>query len=161
MTVGDGGLVEESRLRALGGEIMRISRRRAMSYPGAVLEDSAFRILLVLVEEGPRSLGELAEDLGLERSTVSRQVNAAIERDLVERYAVAGRASRLLRPTDRGCDAYLHDGRLHAVPLSEAIAELGTERAEALMTELRAFNDALDRAHLRARGVVAADPAVD
>src|SRR4051812_5402660 len=153
MTVGDGGLVEESRLRALGGEIMRLSRRRAHSYPGSVLEDSAFRILLVLVEEGPRSLQELADELQLERSTVSRQVNAAIGRALIERYAVAGRSSRLLRPTEQGRTAYGHDGRLRAAMLSDAIVELGTERAERLVSELAAFNDALDRAHARGRDV--------
>ena len=80
MTSGDDGLVEESRLRAIGMELMRLSRRRATAYPGSVLGDSAFRILLLLVEEGPRSLRELADDLQLERSTMSRQVNAAIGR---------------------------------------------------------------------------------
>jgi hypothetical protein len=52
-------------MRALGGEVMRLTRRRATSYPGSVLEDSAFRILLVLVEEGPRSLRELGDELQL------------------------------------------------------------------------------------------------
>ena len=160
MTVGDDGLVEESRLRAMGTELMRLNRRRATSYPGSVLEDSAFRILLLLVEEGHKSLRDLTEDLQLERSTVSRQVNAAIGRGLLERYAVPGRSTRLLRPTDAGREAYLHDGRLRAAPLSEAILELGTERADALFTELRAFNDALDRAHVRARGG-ASTPAPD
>lgn len=47
MGVGDDGLVEEPRLRAMGGELMRLGRRRATSYPGSVLEDSAFRILLL------------------------------------------------------------------------------------------------------------------
>lgn len=149
MTVGDDDPVEESRLRAMGGELMRLSRRRAASYPGSVLEDSAFRILLLLVEEGPKTLGELADELQLERSTISRQVNAAIGRGLVERYAAAGRSTRLLRPTEAGRADYLHDGRLRAAPLSAALDELGAERAEALFGELRDFNDALDRAHAR------------
>jgi len=158
MAVGNDGRVEESQLRALGGEIMRLGRRRATSYPGSVLEDSAFRILLLLVEEGPRSMGDLAAELQLERSTISRQVSAAIGHGLVERYAEPGRAPRLLRPTDAGREAYLHDGRLRAAVLSEAIVELGAERAGRLMADLRDFNEALDRAHALAFGTDTAPP---
>ena len=40
---------DDARMRALDSEVMRLTRRRATSYPGSVLEDSAFRILLLLV----------------------------------------------------------------------------------------------------------------
>lgn len=135
-------------MRALGAEVMRLTRRRATSYPGSFLEDSAFRILLVLVEEGPRSLRELADELQLEQSTISRQVGAAVGHGLVERY---GDAPRLVRATNAGREAYLHDGRLRGAVWGRAIAELGEERGADLVAGLRELNDALDRAHAAVR----------
>jgi DNA-binding MarR family transcriptional regulator len=142
---------DDRRLRELGDELMRLSRRRAATYPGSTLDTSAFRLLWLLTEGPPRTLRELADELQLDQSTVNRQVNAAIKHGLVERYAVADSASRLLRPTEAGRAAYLHDGGLRAEVYNSVLAELGAERAEALVVELREFNDALDRAHARIR----------
>lgn len=136
---------EDELLRALGAELLRVSRLRAASYPGSLLENSAFRILWLLVERGPLELRELAEELQLERSTVTRQVNAAIGHGHLERYDEAGRAGRLLRPTPAGEAAYRHDGELRADRLTTALADLGSDRAQGLVEDLRAFNDALDR----------------
>ena len=148
MTIGSDGLTDHALLRAISDEMMRLSRRRTTSYPGSVLDESAFRILWCLAETDARTPRDLAATLQLEQSTISRQVSAAIGHDLVERYAGDGQA-RLLRPTDRGREAYLHDARLRGAVLSRALAELGQDRAEALVTELHALNDALDRAHAR------------
>ena len=135
-------------MRALGAEVMRLTRRRATAYPGSLLEDSAFRILLVLVEEGPRALRDLAEELQLEQSTISRQVASAVGHGLVERY---GDSPRLVRATDAGREAYLHDGRLRGAVWSRAIAELGEERGADLVAALHELNEALDRAHAAVR----------
>ena len=142
---------DDRTLRALGDELMRLTRRRATTYPGSILDPSAFRLLWLLTEGPPRTLRELAEELQLDQSTVNRQVNAAINHGLVERYAVADSASRLVRPTDAGRAAYLHDGKLRAEVYTSVLDELGAERAGALVAELREFNDALDRAHARLR----------
>ncbi|WP_220451240.1 MarR family winged helix-turn-helix transcriptional regulator [Nocardioides dongkuii] len=146
---GPGVDVEDAVLRDLGAELMRLSLLRTAAHPGLLLEVSAFRVLWMLVEHGPRTLRELADDLHLERSTVTRQVNAAIARGLVERYDEAGSGGRLLRPTDAGRAAYEHDGRLRAAVLVEALSELGPGGAGRVVRELRAFNDALDRTHAR------------
>jgi DNA-binding MarR family transcriptional regulator len=142
---------DDALLQALGAEMLRLSRRRTLAYPGSVLETSAFRILWVLSETGPRTLRDLTDELQLEQSTVNRQVNAAIKHGLIERYAVEGSSSMLVRPTPEGREAYLHDGLLRAQVLREALDELGEGRPEALVADLRSFNDALDRAHTRAR----------
>ena len=139
---------DEARMRALGTEVVRLTRRRATSYPGSVLDDSAFRILLVLVEEGPRSLGDLADDLQVEQSTISRQVATAVGRGLVERY---GEAPRLVRPTDAGREAYLHDGRIRAEVWSRALEQVGAARGDDLVAALHDLNDALDRVHAAVR----------
>jgi DNA-binding MarR family transcriptional regulator len=146
MRIGSDGLTDHLLLRAVSDEVMRLSRRRTTSYPGSVLDESAFRILWCLAETDARTLRDLAATLQLEQSTISRQVSAAIKHELVERYA-GDRQARLLRPTDRGREAYLHDARLRGTVLSRALAELGQGRVEALVSELRALNDALDRAH--------------
>jgi DNA-binding MarR family transcriptional regulator len=141
--------MDERVLRELGDELMRLSRRRTQVYPGARLDTSAFRLLWLLTEGTPRTLRELAEELQLDQSTVNRQVNAAIKHGLVERYAVPGSPSRLLRPTEAGRAAYVHDGELRAEVYNEVLDELGADRSEAIVAELRELNDGLDRAHSR------------
>jgi DNA-binding MarR family transcriptional regulator len=138
-------------LRELGDELMRLARRRAQHYPGSQLDGSAFRLLWLLTEGPPRTLRELAEELQLDQSTVNRQVNAAIRRGLVERYAVPETSSRLLRPTEAGRAAYVHDAALRADVYGAVLDELGAGRATALVAELRELNDGLDRAHSRLR----------
>jgi len=142
---------DDRTLRQLGDELMRLTRRRATTYPGSILDPSAFRLLWLLTEGPARTLRELSDELQLDQSTVNRQVNAALNHGLVERYAVADNASRLVRPTEAGRAAYLHDGALRAEVYHAVLDELGAERAGALVAELREFNDALDRAHARLR----------
>ncbi|WP_447643724.1 MarR family winged helix-turn-helix transcriptional regulator [Nocardioides zeae] len=140
------GRTEDELLRDLGTEVMRLAARRTATYDGAVLDYSAFRILWRLVERGPLSLSVLADELQLERSTVSRQVSAAVDRGLVERGADAD-LRRHVRPTPAGLAAYRNDVAARARVWGAAVTEVGAERAAGLADELRRFNDALDRAH--------------
>lgn len=146
MAAGRAEQLDERLLRAFGDEIMRMTGRRTTTYAGSVLESSAFRILWLLEESGPRTLRELSEDLQLERSTINRQVNAAIRHGYVERVAAAGRSGGLVRPTPEGHRAYLHDGRLRAAMYARALHDLGPDRALVMVESLRELNDALDRA---------------
>ena len=132
-------------------ELQRMNRRKASTFFGAILEASAFNILWRLWE-GPRTLRELSVELELEQSTVNRQVNAAINHGYVERFAVEGSASKLLRPTEAGYVAFQHDGELRADRLRRVFADLAPGSPEALLHELRAYNDAYDRA-VRAEGL--------
>jgi DNA-binding MarR family transcriptional regulator len=129
---------------ALGDQLLRLQRRRRHVYEGVVLENSAFRLLWVLDDGEPRTLRQLAGDLDLEQSTVNRQVNAAIAAGWLERYDVAGSASRLVRPTAAGAEAYRHDGQIRAAIIRAALDELGPERAASLIDGLRSLNDAWD-----------------
>ena len=96
-------------LRELGDELMRLTRRRTQAYPGSQLDTSAFRLLWLLTEGPPRTQRELADELQLDPSTVTRQVSAAISHGLVERYAEPDSTARLLRPTEAGRTAYVQD----------------------------------------------------
>jgi DNA-binding MarR family transcriptional regulator len=129
---------------ALGDQLLRLQRRRRHVYDGVVLENSAFRLLWVLDDGVPRTLRQLAHDLDLEQSTVNRQVNAAIAAGWLERYDVAGSASRLVRPTASGAEAYLHDGMIRAGTIRAALDALGPARAASLIEGLRTLNDAWD-----------------
>ncbi|WP_148613550.1 MarR family winged helix-turn-helix transcriptional regulator [Nocardioides rubriscoriae] len=129
---------------ALGDQLLRLQRRRRHVYDGVVLENSAFRLLWVLDDGEPRTLRQLAHDLDLEQSTVNRQVNAAIAAGWLERYDVAGSASRLVRPTAAGAQAYRHDGLVRAGTIRAALDALGPARTASVIEGLRALNDAWD-----------------
>lgn len=135
--------------RDLAQELLRMSRRRSLVHPGVGLERSAFAILWILSDGRPRTLRELTADLQLEQSTVNRQVNAAIKHGYVERFEVEGSLSKLIRPTEAGREAFRRDGLLRAERLEQVFADLAPGSPQALLHELRAFNDAYERTQHR------------
>jgi len=137
---------EEALLRAIGDEVLRISRRRIMTPEGSMLDRSNFRILWALAKSGPATMGDLENALQLEQSTVSRQVKAAIGRGLIEQHVVPGTRRRLLAPTAQGERIYQEEIALQAEVFKRALAEFGPARFQAVTAELTALNDALDRA---------------
>lgn len=126
-------------------ELLRMRRRRTEADPGAILEASAFAILWLLSDGRARTLRQLSEDLALEQSTVNRQVNAAMKLGYVERFEVPGSVSRMHRPTAAGDEAFNHDGRRRADLLNRVFADLAPGDPDALLRQLRAFNDAYER----------------
>ncbi|MGC5257200.1 MarR family winged helix-turn-helix transcriptional regulator [Gordonia sp. DT218] len=143
--VGDDSFWESPVYRDLAEELLRMSRRRTNVFPGARLEASAFGILWTLSDGRARTLRELGEELDLEQSTVNRQVNAAIKHGYLERFEVSGQLSRLIRPTALGIEAFEHDGMLRAERLVRVFSDLTPGAPDALLHELRSFNDAYER----------------
>lgn len=131
--------------RDLVAELVRFGRRKTGLHPEAMLESSAFAILLCLSDGRARTLRELSGELDLEQSTVNRQVNAAIKLGFLERFHVAGSHSGLIRPTAAGTQAFVHDGELRVVRLEAVFADLAPGDPEILLTQLLAFNDAYER----------------
>lgn len=134
-------------LIALGEQLLRVQNRRARQHESALLDISAFRILWRLAGDRPLTMRELADELGLEQSTIHRQVHAAIAAGWIERFEAEGRAGKLLRPTAAGHAAYEHDGRIRGEAIQRALQTLGRERTATLTELLREFNDALDDAN--------------
>jgi len=132
-------------LDELADELLRFSKRRHAVIEGVELELSAFRLLWVLSDDRPRTLRELADELGLDLSTINRQVNGAVRAGLLERFAVADSPSRPVRPTPEGRRLYEHDSAVHADLLRSVLAEMGVEAARDLIRSLGAFNDAYER----------------
>ena len=147
--IGDESVWQTPLYQGLAEELLRMSRRKTHIVPGAMLEASAFAILWTLSDGAPRTLRDLADELDLDQSTVNRQVNAAIKHGHLERFEVAGQASRLIRPTAAGEAAFEHDGQLRADRLRRVFADLDPGTPEALLHELRAFNDAYERTYVR------------
>ena len=135
--------------RDLAQELLRMSRRRSLVHPAVGLERSAFAILWILSDGRPRTLRELTADLQLEQSTVNRQVNAAIKHGYVERFEVEDSLSKMIRPTEAGREAFRRDGLLRAERLEQVFADLAPGSPQALLHELRAFNDAYERTQHR------------
>lgn len=138
--------VTDATLRALSDELIRLSRRRDTANPSMLLDGSAFKILWYVVEHGPHTLRALAHHLQLEQSTINRQVNAAIDRGLAERYTDPGSVAMLIRATRAGEAAYRHDAKVRGDGLRAIVDSLGERRAADLAEGLAALNDAIDRA---------------
>lgn len=134
-----------SLLEDLADELLRFSRRRHTIIEGTQLDTSAFKLLWVLSDERPRTLRELAEELGLELSTINRQVNAAVRAGLLERFSVPDSPSRPVRRTPEGRRLYEHDSAVHSDLLRSILAEMGAAPARELISGMRAFNDAFER----------------
>lgn len=60
------------------------------------------RLLWLLTSQGPQTMRQVAEALGLEQSTVNRQVHAALARGLVERLDHPGGGAKTLKATSEG-----------------------------------------------------------
>ncbi len=135
---------------AVGAELMRMARRSTRVYPGSVVDLSAFKILWLLQDAGSMSMKDLASELMLDQSTVSRQVKASIERGLIERHD-DGSTTRMIRATDKGLKVYEQEASLRAAVIREALETMGVDRAAEFVGELTVFNDALDDAYARAR----------
>lgn len=136
---------EQSLLGELADELLRFSKRRHGSVEGTELESSAFKLLWVLSDDNPRTLREISEELGLDLSTINRQVNAAVKAGLLERFSVPGSPSRPVRPSAEGRRLYEHDSAVHADLLRSILAEMGADGARDLIRSLGAFNDAYER----------------
>ena len=63
----------------------RLERGRRAVEGRARLGTADLRLIWLLVEDGPRTMREISEELGLEQSTVNRQVNSALKAGYLER----------------------------------------------------------------------------
>ena len=142
---------DTSLLSELADELMRIGRRRHANVEGTELDTSAFKLLWILSDDRPRTLRELADELGLDLSTINRQVNAAVRAGLLERFSVPDSPSRPVRATAEGRRLYDHDSAIHADLLRSVRAEMGADAARDLIRSLGAFNDAYESRAARRR----------
>ena len=82
--------------------LIRLEAGRRAAEATVTLGTADMRMLWLLSDGSPRTLREISESLGLEQSTVNRQVNAALREGLVERHRPPGYTSAVLTPTEHG-----------------------------------------------------------
>lgn len=99
---------------------------------------AADRRLMWLLSDGvARTLREIADGLGLEQSTVNRQVNAALAEGLLARSREHGRTAWLITATAEGLSRFRHDLDRNLGAYDEALGAM-SERDAARLTELLA-----------------------
>ena len=104
----------------IGQQLMRLLRIVAkMRHQGG--DVAVAHVLMVLLERGPQRVGEIAQSLGTDPSTVSRQVTALVDAGLVERrvHPDDGRA-HLLAATESGTHRCVA-GRRHRIDVVAAV----------------------------------------
>lgn len=105
----------------------------------ARLDRSAYFLLSFLDTEGALSIGQLADALGLDVSTVNRQTGALLRAGLLERIPdPKGGLARKLRATTLGAERLAADRERRRAGLARVLASWTPE-------EVRRFEDALTR----------------
>jgi DNA-binding MarR family transcriptional regulator len=114
------------------------------------LDRSAYTLLSRLQMQGPMSIGELSDALGLDASTLNRQTAAMMRSGLAERIPDPdGGIARKFRVTADG-EGSLREERAAAIGhLDEILAEWSPAQVAALVEHLERFNSAIERYHGR------------
>jgi DNA-binding MarR family transcriptional regulator len=133
---------EVDRLEEQLGVFHRRSRRFLRTFASRVhpgIDAGAYAVLMAIAQAGPRRLNDLAEEFGLDKSTMSRHVSTLIRLGLVDRDPdpVDGRAF-LLKPSEDG------QRRLDTAAAARR-AEWRDRLADWDTADLRSFTTALAR----------------
>ena len=109
------------------------------------------RLLWMFSDGRPRTLREIAEELGLEQSTVNRQANAALAAGLLQRTREPGQNAWHFSATEAALADFARKLDHHLALLEEALGVVPEDERARFLGHLGAFADAY---------VTAADAAV-
>ncbi|WP_062464124.1 MarR family winged helix-turn-helix transcriptional regulator [Demequina soli] len=90
------------------------------------LASAELRLLWLLSDGAARTMRDVSDDLGLEQSTVNRQVAAALKHGLIRRYRPDSGGALVLEVTPAGAEALRRD-----ITLSMDVIRGGLDRLEA------------------------------
>jgi len=124
------------------GLMMTLGRQIRQRQPGDPIDVSAFPLLKVLSHQGPMRLSSLAQQLGLDASTVSRHVRQLEDRGMLERTDDPDdrRASRVaVSPAGGTCLATAFHARLTLV--TAALDGFSDEERDTLRSLLERLTD--------------------
>ncbi|MGO2996009.1 MULTISPECIES: MarR family winged helix-turn-helix transcriptional regulator [Brachybacterium] len=111
--------------RRLAGMFWRLDRYRRAHEQAMALGTADLRILWLFSDNAPRTLKEVAHELGLEQSTVNRQVNGAVAEGLLARDREPGESAYRFSRTDAGRDAFEADVAISLGGYGAALEDLG------------------------------------
>jgi DNA-binding MarR family transcriptional regulator len=97
------------------------------------------RLLWLFSDGTPRTLRQIAHELNLEQSTVNRQVNAAREAGLLERTRSPEAGAYVFQASDEGREVFDAAIASSLGQYDDALASLGPDDAEQLITLLGRF----------------------
>ncbi len=119
----------------------RLENARRVADTASRLGRADRRLLWLLADERPRSMREISDELGLDLSTVSRQITHALEDGLVEKHREPGRSSHQLSITHGGLERFRREAEGHVQLHEHALADLPAEERERFIELLRVFAD--------------------
>jgi DNA-binding MarR family transcriptional regulator len=110
------------------------------------LERSAYTLLSRIDAQGPMSLGEMSEALGLDVSTLNRQTAAMTKSGYLERVPdPEGGLARKFRVTAVGAERLEADRRLNAAGLRKVLVDWSGKDVDTFTALLRRFNTDIER----------------
>jgi len=115
-----------------------LTRRYDAALRPAGLRTTQLSLLSRLEDEGPMTVSRLAARLGLERTSVTRELAVLTGRDLVTVTAGSDRRARIVALTPAGTAALAAAWPYWEAAQEAAFAGLGRERTARLLDELRA-----------------------
>lgn len=114
------------------------------------LDRSAYVLLLRLEDQGPMSIGELADAFQLDPSTVNRQTAALIRQDLARRVPdPEGGMARKLQVTDEGARRLHNDREYYRRGILTIVEEWTPAEIERFESDLRRFNECVEELERR------------
>lgn len=122
--------------------IARLERAQRAAEDVAEIRVADRRLLWLLSDGAPRTMREIADGLGLEQSTVNRQVNAALAHGLLARSEPDEHHARPIVVTDEGQALFARSFDRHMGYVRGALAAVPEHRREAFLADFVAFVDA-------------------
>ncbi|MTB87703.1 MarR family transcriptional regulator [Aeromicrobium senzhongii] len=107
------------------------------------------RLLWMFSDGRPRTLREIADELGLEQSTVNRQVNGALKAGHVRRFREPGQNAWQFLPVDETMDEFTQDLQDHLALLEQALQCLPENERSRFLEHFGAFASAYNEAASR------------
>lgn len=137
--------MEIDELQAAIGRMQRLFTNRrvfglAASVAGIDVSQQSMQVLMVIAQEGPMTLGDVAHRARMDAGAVSRQVRPLIDADLIERRHGPG-TSVIVQATSTGAAAVADFRAVRDGQLSRALADWSEEdrqRFAELMTRFAA-----------------------
>ena len=129
----------------LNGRLLAVGEELAAS---AGLTASLW-LVLGSVLDAPRTVADIARDIGVTRQSAQRTANLLVERGLAEfKRNPAHRRAKLLEPTRDGRDAIRRIAPAHARYATRFVGVIGAEEATRTLDATSALLDALQRVGL-------------
>jgi DNA-binding MarR family transcriptional regulator len=115
-----------------------LTRRYDQALRPTGLRTTQLSLLSRLTDEGPLPVTQLATRLGLDRTSLTRELKVLVARDLVDIGRGSDRRSRIVSLTTAGTERLAAAWPRWEQAQSDALADLGGERVTRLMHDLRA-----------------------